>query len=361
MKRFRTAALGALAVCMCGAQPAPAQTFDHLYCFKARDEKVFKSAAVDLDPSLAAFAATGCTIKAKAKEVCLPATASVTAVEDGTHLPIAGPALTFERLCYKLKCPKFEPAPETFSDAFGTRELSRFRATKICLPAVGGAISTTTTTTSSTTTTTVDAGLSDDFDGVALDPSWTVLNGALATLSVSGGQLIGEALANSVWFNDSAGILIHKDVTGDFDVRTTLHVRKTSNAIEGPDTEFRLGGILARDPASAPGARNTVHVALGAGSVAVPTASEDKSTDDSTSTFLFHAAGSFDGELRLVRSGSTFTMYHRAVGAGTWDLIGTHVRADLPATLQVGPMLYDNSGGGADLTVSFDDIVFVGP
>jgi hypothetical protein len=45
------------------------------------------------------------------------------------------------------------------------------------------------------------------------------------------------------------------------------------------------------------------------------------------------------------------------VGDLTWQLLATHPRADLPATLQVGMMAYDFNAP-PDLTVSFDEIVF---
>jgi hypothetical protein len=212
--------------------------------------------------------------------------------------------------------------------------------------------SATTTTTTSTT-----LPLDDTFDGVALDPSWTVLHAPVATLTVSGGQLHVEIDSQSNWFNNLESVLIYKQVTGDFDVHTTAYAVKTSNPAAQPDPQFRLGGLLARDPASTPAASNFVHVALGAGSMAVPVASEDKTTTNSASTYTFHPIAATEGELRLTRVGNDFSMYYRPVGDPTWQLLGTHTRADLPATLQVGLMAYDNNAS-FDLTVSFDEIVF---
>jgi hypothetical protein len=102
---------------------------------------------------------------------------------------------------------------------------------------------------------------------------------------------------------------------------------------------------------------NFVHVALGSGPVAVPFAAEDKTTNDSFSTYVFHPIVATEGELRLTRVGTDFSMYYRPIGDLVWQLLGTHARADLPATLQVGMMAYDFNAS-PDLTVSFDEIAF---
>jgi hypothetical protein len=100
-----------------------------------------------------------------------------------------------------------------------------------------------------------------------------------------------------------------------------------------------------------------VHVAVGAGPLASPQVTEDKTTTDSVSTFFFHPFGATEAELRLVRAGTVFTMYARAIGAPGWALLGTHDRPFLPATLQVGLMAYDFNVA-PDLTLSFDAIAF---
>jgi hypothetical protein len=216
---------------------------------------------------------------------------------------------------------------------------------------------TTTQTTVTTTTSTTLPSQNDDFEAGSLDPSWTVLNPAIATVSVASGQLHLQVNTASNWFNSTESVLVYKLVTGDFDVHTTVHATKTSNLAEEPDPQFRLGGLLARDPASSPANSNFVHVALGAGSFAVPVASEDKTTDDSSSVYTFHPIVVTEGDIRLRRVGDDFSMYYRPIGNMTWSLLGTHTRADLPATLQIGLMAYDPNGS-PDITAHFDEIVF---
>ena len=129
----------------------------------------------------------------------------------------------------------------------------------------------------------------------------------------------------SNWYNAIESVLVYKNVTGDFDVHTTLYAARTSNPAQQAEPEYRLGGLLARNPAS--------------------------------SAFSFYSIPDTEGELRLTRVGSDFSMYYRPIGDLSWQFLDIHTRADLPATLQVGMMAYDFNGS-PDLMVSFDEVVF---
>ncbi|HYC53763.1 MAG TPA: hypothetical protein VEL28_02330 [Candidatus Binatia bacterium] len=213
------------------------------------------------------------------------------------------------------------------------------------------------TTTETTTSTSMPDGFDDDFEDGSLDPAWSVLHPSTATISVSGGQLHLEIDVPGNWYQMQESVLVYKLVTGDFDVHAPVHARRTSNPALPPSTQYRLGGLLARDPASSPGNSNFVHVAVGAGSNAVPQAAEWKNTDDSSSVYSFTALADTDVELRLTRVGNQFSMYYREAPHLSWQLLHTQARADLPATMQVGMMAYDPNGG-VDMTASFDEIVF---
>jgi hypothetical protein len=213
-------------------------------------------------------------------------------------------------------------------------------------------------TTSTTTSTTVPLG--DDFDGVALDPSWTVLNPGLVTISVSGGSLHLEATmsgAGTTWFNDSQGPLVYKAVTGDFDVRTVVATEDPANPGNPPPTQYRLAGLLARDPASAPGALDWVHAALGSGATAQGVSYEYKSTAASVSTWATTPTASPAGELRIVRTGAVFDLYWRPDALAAWLLIQSFNRVDMPATLHVGLMIYATEAPPS-IRASFDEITF---
>jgi hypothetical protein len=216
----------------------------------------------------------------------------------------------------------------------------------------------TTTPTSTTTTTTVPAG--DTFDGVALDPSWSVLNPGLVTIDVSGGSLNLEPAmsgAGTTWFDDSEGPLVYKAVTGDFDVRTVVVTEDAGSPGDPPPTQYRLAGLLARDPASVPGSLDWVHVALGSGATAQGVCYEYKSTDASVSTWMTIPTASPAGELRLVRAGAVFDLYWRPDAVSVWTLIQSFVRPDLPPALHVGLMIYATEAPSA-IRARFDEIAF---
>jgi hypothetical protein len=232
----------------------------------------------------------------------------------------------------------------------------------VCTSGVGDApctaLAPTTTSTSTTSTSTLPMG--DTFDGGALDPSWSVLNPALVTIDVSGGSLNLEATmsgAGTTWFDDSEGPLVYKDVTGDFDVRTVIATEDPGNPGNPPPTQYRLAGLLARDPASAPGALDWVHVALGSGATAQGVCYEYKSTDASVSTWMTIPTASPEGELRLVRTGAVFDLYWRPDAISAWTLIQSFNRPDLPAALQVGMMIYATEAPPS-IRARFDEIAF---
>lgn len=207
------------------------------------------------------------------------------------------------------------------------------------------------------------SALSDGFDGATLDPSWTQHNPALMQLTVAGGQLVFEPLSGGgqdFWYLDGEGPALFKRLRGDFTVTAVVSVEDPGSPGQAPPLAYRLGGLIARDPAGAPGDRNSVHVALGSGTAAVPVAAEDKTTDMSASIFQLHPIATLDGELRLDRSGATFAMFHRPIGATTWTLLATHVRPDLPDELDVGPMAYSSSNPPA-IRVRFDSVDFTAP
>jgi hypothetical protein len=332
------------------ASAALAQTRDHLQCYKIRDQSTFDSAAVDLEALQVEFGLQSCTIKSRAKKFCVPVSANVTSVIGGTAEPIDAAALVEGRLCYKLRCPATEIEPQDVTDAFGERSIGGFKAVELCTPV-----------TPPTTTTTMPADtLDDSFDGSSLDASWTVLHPSKVTVSVTGGalHLIPTMTGGpNVWFDAGEGPLVYKEVTGDFDVQTTITVRDPANTSNPPPTQYRLAGILARDPAGSPASSNTVHVALGAGAAVQGTCYEYKSTDDSSSTWVATPTASASAQLRLRRSVNTVEMYWRAVSGDSWTMIQSFNRPDLPATLQIGPMIY-SVDSPPSIEALFDEIVF---
>lgn len=199
------------------------------------------------------------------------------------------------------------------------------------------------------------AALSDAFDGDALDPAWTVLLPEAVDLSVAGGQLRAIPNRSTLWFEAQHGPLVHRRVTGDFRASATVRAR-TRDGAAAPSQRIHLGGLAARDPASDPsGPESYVFVVVGQDEDGLSV--ETKSTSGSVSTYEGPAWPSGDAELRICRVGAAFRLYRREVGGASWALAAQYDRPDLPATLQVGPILYAFSDA-PDLSVAWEEVDF---
>lgn len=149
MKYFKLFfALSTIALVAATHSPAEAQ-YDHLKCFKTKDVKLFKKASADISAVRATFGINeNCKINPQAKLLCIPATKTVTEIEEGTDTPFAADELAFDQTCYKIKCPQVDIAPQEVTDQFGTRDVDKLKASLLCMPAFeGGPAPTTTTTT----------------------------------------------------------------------------------------------------------------------------------------------------------------------------------------------------------------------
>jgi hypothetical protein len=193
----------------------------------------------------------------------------------------------------------------------------------------------------------------DEFNGTALDPSWTVFNPTLVTVSEGQGNLLLRAVGDSFWYQGNQGVLVYKLVTGDFKATTTVHVSKGSDPTMPPVQNIELVGLMARNPTGA--TENYVLIVIGfaeMGHIAV----EHKETTNNVSVFG-ETPWPVDAELRICRVGSAFTLLRRTVGTTTWTVDYQTTRTDLPATLQVGPNLYDHHPA-SDLLGAFDRFAF---
>jgi hypothetical protein len=130
---------------------AAAQTpADHLQCHKVTDSSKFKFADVTLIALETSFQVpAGCTVKGKAKEICIPTSKAVIETDAPVppFVPVVDPAAA-SYVCYKLKCPKQEVVDTLVTDQFGVRDLQKIKkAGKLCVPIAHGVVTTTTTTT----------------------------------------------------------------------------------------------------------------------------------------------------------------------------------------------------------------------
>jgi len=196
---------------------------------------------------------------------------------------------------------------------------------------------------------------SDEFNGLSLDGSWSILNGNNFSYAVSGGALHITPTTNTLWWMaDASGALVYKLVTGNFKLTTAVRARRASDPSKpvGP-TDYQFGGIMARDPGSA--GQNYVFGVVGDRGETLQV--ETKSTTDDTSQVQAEDWPSGDAQLRLCRVGAIFHVLSRPIGGGSWAIASPfgppYARPDLPATLQVGPIAYAWTNN-PDLRASFD-------
>lgn len=203
----------------------------------------------------------------------------------------------------------------------------------------------------------------DDFSAPALEDDWTLLNGSILAQSIAAGELHLRPTVGGgsvTWFQGDQGPLVYKLVTGDFSVTATVRAFDPGNPTQPPPNNYRLGGLMARDPTSTPNDQNFVHVAVGGGDPGTPVAVEDKTTTQSVSDFLLYPVTAAEGELRITRQGSLMSLYYRPIGAASWQLLRAHPHPEFPATLQVGMMVYSNPVTPS-IEIAVDEIEFSNP
>lgn len=194
--------------------------------------------------------------------------------------------------------------------------------------------------------------LSDDFEADSL-AQWEFYQGDQAHVVIEGGELHVEPVDISLWYNGTTAFHMHRTVERDrFMVTGSVRATRLSDPTLPPETPYRLGGIMVRDPAAE--RPNYVFVVFGADANDVSV--EAKTTVDGVSDFDGPPWPSGSGELRICRVGAEFLMLAREPG-GAWQLQDTFRRDDMPARVVVGPVAYANSSP-ADVRISYGELTF---
>ena len=231
------------------------------------------------------------------------------------------------------------------------------------------------------------AKLSDEFDNPASLASWRHIDKTEAwnadqieRLAVANGWMTIVPFTNT-WYMDYRGVLLYKDVPGDFVVTTKLRVTGRDGR-SAPYAQFSLGGIMVRSPRKdsarnwQPGGENYVFLSLGSAELVGRYQFEVKTTERSNSNLEKILAASGDAELRVARIGSNMILLRRQ--GGNWVVHKRYSRPDMPATLQVGlttytdyptasqVSAYQHNGsvirrGNPDLIANFDYVRFRRP
>ena len=183
--------------------------------------------------------------------------------------------------------------------------------------------------------------LSDDFEDASSMSCWQrrhQVEGTFAQYEVIDidqtvpGNLTITPTASG-WYGEDAGVLVYKELTGDFVVEVDVLANNEQSPASAPVDPYHSAGLLVRDPASAPGAQNWLMYNVGYQDTFVGT--EGKTTVNSVSVLTL-SSGEHQGRLRICRVGTDYRMYHWYPGESAWTEDHVYPRTDLPATLQVG-------------------------
>lgn len=213
------------------------------------------------------------------------------------------------------------------------------------------------------------SALDDNFAGTSLDPKWSIYKpGCILDDTVGGGALRlqpiqgGPGATGAFWYNEFDAMLVWQPVTGDFDA--VLDMQATNDAGSGtpPVSQYRIAGVAAHDP-DRPTVFDYNYVHVGFGSAAEATNQvESKNTENSVSDFSAAAWPTAEGQVRLVRQGQFYSTYVRALPSDPWQWLLTYDRTTtpMPATLQLGLMVYSNDVA-ADIVALFRDFSVTTP
>jgi hypothetical protein len=182
---------------------------------------------------------------------------------------------------------------------------------------------------------------------------WQLINPRAVDLSVEDGALVMDLVRSVLWFNDQAGVLFYRDVTGDFRATATVRTGKASDPSvpPGQDGTIQLAGLMARAEG-----KEQNYVFIVSGSIGSSTGLETKTTESDHSIYIQRGQPTGgDAELQLCRKGSTFFLWWRHVGpTEDWTRMSTLERKDLPETLQVGANIYTD--GRPDIVARFEGL-----
>lgn len=171
---------------------------------------------------------------------------------------------------------------------------------------------------------------------------WQLINPQAVRVTVEDGTLVMELTRSVLWFNERRGVLLYRDVTGDFRATATVRTSKASDpsAAPGQDGTVQLAGLMVR--AETPDENSMFIVS---GSIGKSTGLETKTTESSRSVYIqggLPTGG--DAELRLCRIGWTFLLWWRNVDTDEdWTHMSTFDRKDMPETIEVGANIYTDA------------------
>lgn len=124
-------AAAALAFLAGSAGPVSAQVADHLKCYRIRDPITSVRYTANLQ---GLTAQPGCTVKARAKMLCVATTKTNVSPTPPGGGP-SSPSAAGKFLCYRVKCARQNLAGQALSDQFGARSVIPRTTAMLCAPA----------------------------------------------------------------------------------------------------------------------------------------------------------------------------------------------------------------------------------
>lgn len=185
--------------------------------------------------------------------------------------------------------------------------------------------------------------------------TWNLFNPAVYSVKANNATSLQLDLEqNALWYQASQGGLIYRTLTGDFTITARVKAVRKSDNSQAVACDVCLGGLMARNPAGTQ--QNYVHLVTGFTPDGL--GYETKNTTNNVSPYEATGDGNSRHDLRINRSGNTFTLYQKLTTETNWNIAATYNRPDLPAALQVGFNIYTaQSGAVADLSVIYENVV----
>lgn len=169
-----------------------------------------------------------------------------------------------------------------------------------------------------------------------------VSNGRFRYTTLAGGQSTRETGATSFWHDNFDGCHVYKPIAGNCEMSIRVVYRNLAATGLPPETSYRFGGILARDPSTV-GTLNDVH--LGGLVTNANYSVANSSTEDGVTTFPNVDITPGDParvDLRITRVGSSYVGAYRnnpsvpLLSETGWISFEPWDRPDLPETLNWG-------------------------
>ncbi|MCA9003715.1 MAG: hypothetical protein KDA70_00470 [Planctomycetaceae bacterium] len=187
---------------------------------------------------------------------------------------------------------------------------------------------------------------------------------------------------SSTWYMDYRGVLVYKEVKGDFVVTSNIRVARRGGD-GAPRSNYSLAGLMIRTPRDVtpqswkPGGENYIFLSLGSANRPGSFQFEVKTTLNSRSTLAVTDAGTPTAMIQIARIGDDFILLKKTPD-GNWNVHQRYRRTDMPEQLQVGLTVYTDystasrlrppqqntqviRNGRPDLVAGFDFVHFQRP